>query len=504
VILVLAATVALTIVACSESSETASPVADVELTATFSPADATATWVAFKPERDKITAEILEQQSPRATAIAATQLAMEPPRTPQATGDPLIAPVPTQSPLSQRTIATGPVNRIAFSDGKGSIFTVNPDGTGLATIGKGSSADGEFRYTFPVWSPDGGTVSFSSFFVVGNAVSQSALHRADADGNGVIVTLAIDPTSQSGVGPGVPHFSTWSPKGDRIGLTTSGEFGIGSMLLGSHSGEDSKGIAIGAPLYINWAPDGSAILVHQDEGLHLISVDGSTSGFPQTVGTGSVAYNSPSWSPDSAQFAHVESISGNTSVVITSVNDLDTSEIVGDGDTRVGLGWSPTGQEIAIARSSGTSSHTLSIYDLEIGQERVIHEGETRAFWWSPDGKNLAIIEDSPDVEFAHKWSVIDVKSGELTPLVTQVTSDEFLFVQVFFDQYAESHNIWSPDSSSIVISGALLDIESVLTPGGALKLPDEFDSHIWVIDVDGSDEPVSVGSGTIASWSPQ
>ncbi|MDE0593310.1 MAG: hypothetical protein OSB68_08785 [Dehalococcoidia bacterium] len=40
-------------------------------------------------------------------------------------------------------------------------------------------------------------------------MSQSSLHRADADGEGIIVTLAVDTTSQSGVGPGVPHFTTW-------------------------------------------------------------------------------------------------------------------------------------------------------------------------------------------------------------------------------------------------------------------------------------------------------
>jgi len=122
---------------------------------------------------------------------------------------------------------------------------VNPDGTDIKTVGDGSTFSGKARYTFPVWSPEGGSLLFSSFVITGGAVSQSALHRADADGNGAIVTLAIDPTSQSGVGPGVPHFSAWSPLGDRIALTTSGEFGIGSMLLGSYSGEKSKAIAIG-------------------------------------------------------------------------------------------------------------------------------------------------------------------------------------------------------------------------------------------------------------------
>ncbi len=498
-IALLGAAIAVVIVACTESTSGD----DAKPTATFSPADATATWVAFEPERQQMMADILEQQAASATTIAATQLAMfgdTAPTTQTATATPL----PTAVPIPQRAIAEGPVNRIAFENGQGSIFTVNPDGTGLATIGDGSVVDGQFRYTFPVWSPEGGSVLFSSFLVVGAAVSQSSLHRADADGNGVIVTLAIDPTSQSGVGPGVPHFSAWSPIGDRIAFTTSGEFGIGSMLLGSYSGEAPKGIALGAPLYINWAPDGSSILVHQDAGLYLIEVDGTGSGIPKAVGTGSVSFNSPAWSPDSKSFAHIETIAGRTSIVITDISDLSTSKIVGEGDTRVGLGWSPDGQNLAIARSSGAAFHTLSIYNFSDGSERVIHEGEARAFWWSPDGSKLAIIEDSGEIDLAHIWSVIDVDSGALTPLVTQVASDQFLFVQVFFDQYAESHNIWSPDSSHIVISGAILDVEEVLKPDGAIDLPETFDSQIWVLDAAGIEEPVSVGKGTIASWSPQ
>jgi len=492
------ALIAVLIVGCSDSAsggDSAQSDAGSMPTATFAPADATATWVAFEPERQQMLENIVEQQAASATTIAATQLAMvdDPAPTPVIV---VAEPLPTEAPLPQRAIAVGPVKRIAFEDGEGSIFTVNPDGSGLATVGDGSTVNGQFRYTFPVWSPEGGSVLFSSFLIVGNAVSESSLHRADADGNGVVVTLAIDPTSQSGVGPGVPHFSAWSPLGDRIAFTTSGEFGIGSMLLGSYSGEVPKGIALGAPLYINWAPDGSSILVHQDAGLYLIQVDGAASGIPRAIGTGSISFNSPSWSPDSQAFAHIETISDETLIVVTNVGDLDTHEIIGDGDTRVGLGWSPDGRNLAIARSSGAAFHTLSIFNFDDAEEQVLHEGEVRAFWWSPDGSKLAIIEDSSEIDLAHIWSVIDIESGELTPLVTQVTSDQFLFVQVFFDQYAESHYIWSPDSSQIVISGAILDVEKVLKPNGAIDLPEAFNSRIWVLDAAGIEEPIDVGKG--------
>ncbi|MDP6666504.1 MAG: hypothetical protein QF357_03795 [Dehalococcoidia bacterium] len=60
------------------------------------------------------------------------------------------------------------------------------------------------------------------------------------------------------------------------------------------------------------------------------------------------------------------------------------------------------------------------------------------------------------------------------------------------------------PTAPEIVITGALLDVEKVTQPGGADDLPETFDSRVWVVDVSGDDEPVSIGTGTIASWSPR
>ena len=91
---------------------------------------------------------------------------------------------------------------------------------------------------------------------------------------------------------------------------------------------------------------------------------------------------------------------------------------------------------------------------------------------------------------------MLDVETGRVTPLVTQVLSDEFLFVQVFFDQYTESYRIWSPDSSQLVVTGAILEVVTVLQPGGAAELPEVFVSQVRVLDATGVEDPVSIGGG--------
>jgi hypothetical protein len=49
---------------------------------------------------------------------------------------------------------------------------------------------------------------FSSYVKFNCSAAQGALHRADADGNGEIVTLTFDNSSRSGIGPYTLHFSS--------------------------------------------------------------------------------------------------------------------------------------------------------------------------------------------------------------------------------------------------------------------------------------------------------
>ena len=56
---------------------------------------------------------------------------------------------------------------------------------------------------------------------------------------------------------------------------------------------------------------------------------------------------------------------------------------------------------------------------------------------------------------------------------------------------------------SQLVVTGAILEVVTVLQPGGAAELPEVFVSQVRVLDATGVEDPVSIGRGTIASWSP-
>jgi len=83
--------------------------------------------------------------------------------------------------------------------------------------------------------------------------------------------------------------------------------------------------------------------------------------------------------------------------------------------------------------------------------------------------------------------SVVDVDSGESRLLTvfepTNLFVNQFL---PFFDQYALSHRVWSPDSQALV-----------------LPMKHEGDNFILVVPADGG-EPAVIAHGVAAFWSQQ
>ena len=90
-------------------------------------------------------------------------------------------------------------------------------------------------------------------------------------------------------------------------------------------------------------------------------------------------------------------------------------------------------------------------------------------------------------------WSVVDADTGSETALGAYAPTGEFQIMQTFFDVYAHSHDVWSPDSRAIVLFGSKADTAAV-GPSAS----------VWVLDASGRKPPVDIGDGYIGGWSPR
>lgn len=100
------------------------------------------------------------------------------------------------------------------------------------------------------------------------------------------------------------------------------------------------------------------------------------------------------------------------------------------------------------------------------------------AFFWSPDSDQIAYVTTtavSPG-SFSAKmssarqgtgglsWSVLDVESGAVRSYGSFVPTEQMLYVLTYFDQFAQSHRLWSPDSRHLVYSEMTANSEAMIS----------------------------------------
>ena len=175
------------------------------------------------------------------------------------------------------------------------------------------------------------------------------------------------------------------------------------------------------------------------------------------------------------------------------------------------LSWNPTGDQLAFTNGSADTHPfwgPLRVLDVAAGQTRLLARQTVLAFFWSPDGRSIAYITLNGTIEdeginalaktrHLAKWarptqqtqgfltlSVVDVASGQGLRLLNFEPTIVFLTQFLpFFDQYALSHSLWSPDSSALVLPVREEDSNVILvvpTAGGQPFHLAEGDGAFW------------------------
>jgi TolB protein len=127
---------------------------------------------------------------------------------------------------------------------------------------------------------------------------------------------------------------------------------------------------------------------------------------------------------------------------------------------------------------------TGSVVVVDVATQEVVTATERLSFgfFWSPDGRSLLVLEPTDDLSALRVLVWSDAGATELGRIAPHPA---FLRdVLQFFDQYAQSLRLWSPDSSAVAVPGAV-----------------DGEGGVWVFPVDGSD-PVRVADGSWAAWS--
>ena len=388
--------------------------------------------------------------------------------------------------LSAAVTGFAGAQRVAFINPQGQLVTAAPDGKNERVLTPPTR-----RYQFPAWSPTGAELAVIGVGPEGGVFTVK--DRADAE----LKTLYENPAI----------YLYWSPDGEKVGFLASGEGGLELQVAGSGEADAQK-VTSGNPLYWQWSRDSQKLLVHtgvlEDSEIAFYTLNGRT-GRPLGIPG---LFNAPGLSPSGRYLAYAELDSGVTRIVLrgnTEENAELRREVPYEG--LAALSWSPAAEELAIMNPPAALRlpyGPVRLLDAETGDLTPLVNTTAIAFFWSPDGKHLAYIAprrqndgqvtqslrapslrtDSTRLATARadiaqsetaqlntaqlntapdattivqvpllELRVVNVKTGDdrlLLPFTpTPLFADQFL---PFFDQYALSHRVWSPDSTALVL----------------------------------------------------
>ena len=409
-----------------------------------------------------------------------------PPASPaaNATLGPLFPPTATPAP-STSTPSPDPDPRplassgsIALEGSDGSLSLVDTQGrvTSLVDASLG-------LYGFPAWSPDG---------------SRIAALRSGDDGIAVVV---ID-ISQAGAGAAItpkvifrtptvnPFYLYWHPDGKAVTFLADegGDISLRTAAADGTMPIDGSGpgslVRKGSPFYFDWVgPD--RLFAHIGDGADAFLGQIGTDGKPVGAAVASPgAFRSPDVSADGRYVGYVRAGKAGIDAVVTAHLDGSSERSI----PVVGLtavGFSPVDDVLAsigsprpVEASPGIPLGPLRLLDARTGDMRTLLDGEVITFDWSPDGKTIAAIRvvpidapgpsgspasaaaspsvgpsASPGATIAIRLAFVDVATGRLRsdPEIAPASryTNQLL---TYFDQYALSHRMWAPDSSTLLV----------------------------------------------------
>ena len=150
---------------------------------------------------------------------------------------------------------------------------------------------------------------------------------------------------------------------------------------------------------------------------------------------------------------------------------------------------SPDGRRVAFqVLQDQTLVTPLSVIDRKTGAiERVATE-YSPAFFWSPgSAKLLSMVPEVTGERVWFRWGVWEDGSSFTTGRFVPSLELSRDYLQ-FFEQYAQSMSLWSPDGSAFVYAGE----------------NESGESGVWIQPATQDAAPVRVADGVFASWSPE
>lgn len=380
-------------------------------------------------------------------------------------------------------------DRLLITTRDRSILLIDPDGSNELLL----HASEEGLAAYPIWAPNGERVAWSAVSPEAEGEISFSMISANIDGSNR-ATLAT---------PFASYYAAYDSSSTVLAVLGNDSTNRGTELAVGLADRDASAARQDGDTpsyYFTWDTTGPGIIAHARDGVRLLTPGEA----PQPLDVGRGFYQPPlvTGAPGEIVFGQ----GGDALGAIQVGNFLSGG--VRTLATHQGSAWmlmNPEGTQLAVkttGRITAPDPNTdppvpedvpflelgVDIIDIETGAVTRVDDDVPIAFFWSPDGQKLLIADFQPlDGISFFQWKLYE--SGSLRDIGEPFTpSPDFGGRYLpFFDQYAISADIWSPDSTRFVYPGHNAD-------GG---------DGLWVHDLISDSATMIYEGGTFAVWSP-
>ncbi len=272
------------------------------------------------------------------------------------------------------------------------------------------------------------------------AVAIYPAHGDPGDGDGEVRLVSEGPDGTAVLASALTAFYlSASPCGRYLSHLSPGPLGLELGVSDIATGE-LRVVERGQPLFWSWSPDSSRLAVHVADRVVVAPVDDG----PVTVLTEAAgSFLAPWWTPDGSVLAASDD-------EITSHGPDGTVTTIAPHPGVGRFALDPDGRRLAFV-DVVERTPSLVVLDLLTGERDIVAREATAGFFWSPEGRRLAALVAAGPGQL--RWIVSDgdqvVRLAPFRPGPSWV--DEVL---PFFEQYAQSHAVWSADGTRLVAPG--------------------------------------------------
>jgi Tol biopolymer transport system component len=400
------------------------------------------------------------------------------------TGDPRLAMVTDDGSLTVRSVGAIPAD-----DGDPIVLA-----DGLAE---------QLRFSWPCWSPDGDALLVSATGHDAEGGQRLEIRRVAPEGDvDPIAIFQNDSDSPGMIAPSIPHYMCWSPSGRMAAVVAQSRKGLMLHLVDATRSLQAQSLMAGGPLYFSWAPDSKALAIHL--GMELLLFDTAASGQTDASGSTRIArdnptFRSPVWTLEGDAFLYTTPNTSDGVTLWRSTRDGESREALLPVNGMSTLVRAPQTDLIAVTPLAGQGplSREVMIVDANTGTSQTVTSGPVTALSWAPDGSALFYVSPiggEADLTLLR----LDLKTGQRRPLAQFRPSGEFATLLGFFDQFAHSHSLVSPDGRWIAFSGLLAGENN----GGGRKGTSP-QNNCYVVSTSGTQAPRWMGAGEFGVFPP-